>query len=200
MPTDLRVIMGFISAFFVVKNVQTLSAYLSALKGRSEGSALVYADEEEGISNLGKVKNVRDSWIFPFYAVHCILNLLITYFVLICNLYIVFVATNTPLEMLSNTVILKFIFEQLPKFKHALFDGQTGKGLLSGLRAAHRTRPIDRSWRFVCDGCATVVPTAAQLLSVLPLLFPMAMTVYGPICKPRGAPSPSAFAEPPLDF
>jgi hypothetical protein len=197
-PTDLRVIMGFISAFFVVKNVQTLSAYLSALKGRSEGSALVYADEEEGISHAEKVKNVRDSWIFPFYALDCILNLLITYFVLICNLYIVFVATNTPLEMLSNTVILNFIFEQLPKFKHSLFDGKTGKGLLSGLRAAHRTRPIDRSWRLVCDGCATVVPTAAQLLSVVPLLFPMAMTVYGPICKPgiQVGPLPSVFAAP----
>ena len=192
---DIRVIMGFISAFFVVKNVQTLSGFLSALKGRSEGTTQNAgveagkrdgADEEDvnGGGNGGKMKNVRDSWIFPFYALDCMINLCMTYFVLICNLYTVFVSANTPHEMISKTVVLNFIFEQLPAFKRGLLDGKVGKGLLAGLRAAHRAEPRDLAWRAVCQSSATVVPTVAQALSVLPILFPICMAIYGPICKP----------------
>ncbi len=226
-PSDVRVIMAFISALFVVKNVQTLHAYLSALKGRSESAALAKkkggneeegedvekggdedkggdiekggddekggdeeedGDEEEGgksgAQDAGKMKNVRDSWIFPFYALDCIINLLMTYFVLICNLYTVFVSAASPQEMLAKTVVLNFIFEQLPSFKRAILDGKVGKGLLAGLRAAHSVGPRGKAWATVCRRSANVVPTAARLLSVLPIVFPMVMIVYGPICKP----------------
>ncbi len=81
--------------------------------------------------------------------------------------------------MLAKTVVLNFIFEQLLSFKRAILDGKVGKGLLAGLRAraAHSVGPCGKAWATVCRRSANVVPTAARLLSVLPIVLPMVMVV-----------------------
>ena len=90
-------------------------------------------------------KDVRESWIFPFYALDCLSYLSITPFVLVCNLYIVFVASATPHDMITSTVTLNFIFDRLPHFKRTLLDGSSGKRLL----AARTSLVCARSTRLV---------------------------------------------------
>ena len=108
-------------------------------------------------------KDVRESWIFPFYALDCLSYLSITLFVLVCNLYIVFVASATPHDMITSTVTLNFIFDRLPHFKRTLLDGSSGKRLLAGLRKVHKTGPKHHLWRIICTLCVTTVPRIAEV-------------------------------------
>ena len=75
--------------------------------------------------------------MYRFYVIDVFLNLAIVFLVLMCNLYLAFVAGASVQDVLSKLVILNFILDQQRKFKEEIFKGNTGRIVLNAIRRAY---------------------------------------------------------------
>jgi hypothetical protein len=91
------------------------------------------------------MQDITELRVYPAYCADIALNLSLLFLVLLCNLYLVFVAGAGAQDMLAKLVILNFITSQQPRFKQKVFRGQTGKIVLQAIRKAYElgpTRPV----------------------------------------------------------
>jgi hypothetical protein len=80
------------------------------------------------------VQDISESRLYFVFCTDIFLNLAIVFLVLMCNLYIVFVAGGGAQDCLTKVVILNFILDQQLMFKREIFVGTTGRVVLGALR------------------------------------------------------------------
>ena len=103
------------------------------------------------------------------------------------NLYIVFANSVSAKDMVTNVVVLDFIFEQLPKYKTSLLKGDKSKAILLTIKTGHFHPPVWTASKMLVRTCKAWVLQAIQYVAFFAIISSAIMIAYGPICKPGEA-------------
>jgi hypothetical protein len=120
--------------------------------GSEAGSG--HDEAAEDANQLG----IRHSWLRPLHTFDKFMELSFTSAVLLCNLYVVFLA-HEPLEMVLNSIALEFIVDLDNNFKaYLLSEMNLEERIIRSYTRQCRIEPKNALWKFVCamsEGAST---------------------------------------------